>query len=439
TGATWPVQQIIRASDFNSNDHFGASVSVLGNRLVVGAPEDNNAEGVDAGSAYVYTRSSGVWGGQFRISPSQLEAGDQFGVSVGIVSSNRIVVGAYGDNTGALNNSGAAYIFDSQLQVFPNPPIWVVSEVLIPTDVASGDNFGYSLAVSGNVVVVGSLLDDNGGGVDAGSAYVFTYTEFPPALRGWDAGVKLLSGGNDPDDQFGFSVAIEGEVIVVGVPNDDNAGGPNAGTAVVYKKFPGAGWSEQVRFAAPDAAAGDYFGVSVAISGGNLVAGSFGDDNATGVDAGSVYAFDLTVNPPVFLGPPASVAACPGGQASFTAAYVESGLRLYSWRRNGVQLSNQSGHIAGAQSETLIITGVTAADAGEYTCVVTNACGATTSAAAQLTLNAADFNCTGGTTIQDIFDFLAAYFGNNPSADFNGSGGVTVQDIFDFLSAYFGG
>jgi hypothetical protein len=51
----------------------------------------------------------------------------------------------------------------------------------------------------------------------------------------------------------------------------------------------------------------------------------------------------------------------------------------------------------------------------------------------------ADFNGVGGVTVQDIFDFLAAYFANSPSADFNHVGGVTVQDIFDFLAAYFTG
>ena len=51
----------------------------------------------------------------------------------------------------------------------------------------------------------------------------------------------------------------------------------------------------------------------------------------------------------------------------------------------------------------------------------------------------ADFNQSGGITVQDIFDFLAAYFAQFPSADFNHSGGITVQDIFDFLAAYFTG
>ena len=51
----------------------------------------------------------------------------------------------------------------------------------------------------------------------------------------------------------------------------------------------------------------------------------------------------------------------------------------------------------------------------------------------------ADFNRSGAVSVQDIFDFLAAYFAGNPRADFNGSGAVTVQDIFDFLAAYFAG
>ena len=74
-----------------------------------------------------------------------------------------------------------------------------------------------------------------------------------------------------------------------------------------------------------------------------------------------------------------------------------------------------------------------------YSCTATNSCGATMTRAARLLLCAADFNCSGTLTVQDIFDFLTAWFGANPLADYNGFNGIGVQDIFDFLADWFNG
>jgi hypothetical protein len=74
-----------------------------------------------------------------------------------------------------------------------------------------------------------------------------------------------------------------------------------------------------------------------------------------------------------------------------------------------------------------------------FRCQVVGDCGAQTSDEAAMTFCAADFNCSGAVSVQDVFDFLAAYFSGDARADFNGAGGVSVQDIFDFLAAYFAG
>jgi hypothetical protein len=78
------------------------------------------------------------------------------------------------------------------------------------------------------------------------------------------------------------------------------------------------------------------------------------------------------------------------------------------------------------------------AESGVYDCVVSNCCDTATSAPARLNVCAADFNCNGSLQVQDIFDFLNAWFNGSAAADFNG-GGLAVQDIFDFLTAWFGG
>ena len=96
----------------------------------------------------------------------------------------------------------------------------------------------------------------------------------------------------------------------------------------------------------------------------------------------------------------------------------------------------------GAAAGTLTISSLRYANTHHvnvHRCVATNSCGNATSNEVTLTNCAADFNCSGAVTAQDIFDFLAAYFSHNASADFNGSGQITVQDIFDFLAAFFAG
>lgn len=144
---------------------------------------------------------------------------------------------------------------------------------------------------------------------------------------------------------------------------------------------------------------------------------------------------------PEIAAPPSPQSAAAGTTASFTVAATGVSPRTYQWRKGGVNLANDA-RISGATTETLTIANVMPSDAGNYDVIVSNTCGSVTSAAATLTVTAAcpaDFNGSGSVTVQDIFDFLGAYFANLPSADFNNSGSVTVQDIFDFLGAYFSG
>jgi hypothetical protein len=93
----------------------------------------------------------------------------------------------------------------------------------------------------------------------------------------------------------------------------------------------------------------------------------------------------------------------------------------------------------GARTPNFSISSVRAGDVGMYDCVLTNLCGDVASDAAALRVCRADFNCSGAATIQDIFDFLAAWFAGDPRADFNGVNGIGIQDIFDFLAAWFAG
>jgi hypothetical protein len=148
---------------------------------------------------------------------------------------------------------------------------------------------------------------------------------------------------------------------------------------------------------------------------------------------------------PQITSAPAPQTPAIGATATFTVASTGHPLRTYQWRKNGLPIFNgdAGGRIAGAGTATLTILAAQASDAGLYDVVVsTGGCGCTTSTAAALAIASActaDFNNSGTVTVQDIFDFLAAYFTGAPAADINNSGTVTVQDIFDFLAAYFAG
>ena len=122
----------------------------------------------------------------------------------------------------------------------------------------------------------------------------------------------------------------------------------------------------------------------------------------------------------------------------FSVSASGLGLLTYRWRNGGADLADSPGHISGAHTPTLTITNAVPSDAGSYSCVVSNGC-SVPSESASLSVCAADFNCDGHVNVQDIFDFLSAWFAGDPRADFNGVNGIGVQDIFDFLSAWFAG
>ncbi len=162
----------------------------------------------------------------------------------------------------------------------------------------------------------------------------------------------------------------------------------------------------------------------------------------------------------VFSTQPAGVDACPGGTATFaaqTTGPTPSG-RGWEWERvtggvsewravvNGTFVdAGSAAVVSGATTGTLVLTGVDAAAAVRFRATA-QTCGAAISRPATLRLGAggactcpADFNGVGGLSVQDIFDFLTAWFENDPRANFNGAGGVTVQDVFDYLGAFFQG
>lgn len=200
---------------------------------------------------------------------------DYFGISVAI-SGNLAIVGAYQDDPGGVTSAGTAYVF--------NATTGALVATLNKTVPASYDLFGISVGISGNLAVVGAYHDDPSGVSFAGAAYVFNATTGGLITT-------LTNPAMTASAFFGNSVAISGNLVAVGAYQDDPGGVANAGTAHVFNATTGALVTTLVQ---PGAEADDSFGSSVAIS-GNTVVVAANKDHVSGVDdVGTVYTFNAT-------------------------------------------------------------------------------------------------------------------------------------------------
>ena len=275
----WSEQQKLTASDAAFQDDFGRSVAISGDTIVVGANGDDGDGDLvnDSGSAYVFVRSGSTWTEQQKLTASDGAEWDCFGYSAGI-SGDTAVVGAY-PLYGSSTSSDSAYVF------VRSGSTWTEQQKLTASDRAAGDAFGMSVAISGDTIAVGANGDDDMGSA-SGSAYVFarsgsTWTEQP----------KLNASDGSEYDHFGYSVAIDGDTLVVGADQDDD-NGTYSGSAYVLVRSGGV-WSEDAKLLASDGATGDHFGNSVAISGDTIVAGAEEDDGIYSMysRAGSAYVY----------------------------------------------------------------------------------------------------------------------------------------------------
>jgi len=272
SGSRWLHDVKLLAPGGVAGDEFGSSVAIYGDTIVVGAPGDADS-GVWSGSAHVFLRSGSRWLHDVKLLAPDGEAYDRFGFSVAI-HEDTIVVGADEDDDNG-NYSGSAYVFVRSGEK------WSHQAKLLAPDGAAGDHFGGSAAIYGGTIVVGSGGDDNG--EDSGSAYVFLRSE-----EEWTHQTKLLAPDGAAQDQFGRTVAIYQDTIVVGADYDDD-NGDNSGSAHVFVRS-GEEWSHQVKLLAPDGAAYDWFGNSVALYEDTIVIGARYDDD-TGNDSGSAHVF----------------------------------------------------------------------------------------------------------------------------------------------------
>ncbi len=276
----------LTASDGAVNDRFGISVAISGDIIVAGALFDDIGTNTNQGSAYVFVKSGGGWADMtqtVKLTASDGVAETRFGSAVAI-SGDTLVVGALGVNTGL----GSAYVFVKPGGGWAN---MAQTAKLTPSDGATNDDFGFSVAISGDALVVGANGDAFGVNNQQGSAYVFA----KPG-GGWanmTQTAKLTASDGAAVDAFGWSVAISGDTVLVGALFDDISINTDQGSAYVFVK-PGGGWvdmTQTAKLTASDGALGDSFGWSVAISGTTIVVGAYTDDIGANADQGSAYVF----------------------------------------------------------------------------------------------------------------------------------------------------
>jgi FG-GAP repeat protein/glucodextranase-like protein len=242
-GTTWTQQAKLTANDSTAYDYFGWTVSISGGYAVVGAYGDDDG-GIDSGAVYIFKLEDATWIQQAKLTANDAVAYDYFGHSVSI-SSDYVVVGAYGDDDGGVD-SGSAYIFKRE------GTTWTQQAKLTANDAVAYDYFGHSVSISSDYIIVGAYGNDDGG-ESSGAAYIFN--------RDGEQ-TKITAGDAQANDYFGWSVDISGNHAIVGAYGDDDAG-VDAGAAYVFSTS--SPWTEKAKLIDSDGGAGALFGWSVAV------------------------------------------------------------------------------------------------------------------------------------------------------------------------------
>ncbi|MFG0286122.1 MAG: GC-type dockerin domain-anchored protein [Phycisphaerales bacterium JB039] len=265
----------LAGSAASTGDGMGLAVRFDGDRAVVGAYLDDPS-GDGSGSAYVFRRTSGGWIEEAYLVPSDGQAGDQFGTSLDI-SGDVIVVGAWR----RASDRGTAYVFRF------DGAGWVEEARLDPLGGEQDDRIAESVAVEGDVIVLGAAGDDDNCGTrgDPGAAYVYRYDG-----ASWIEEAKLLDPDCEIGERFGVSVSISGPVILVGAWQDVAPSQPRDSGSATFFRHDGAGWVVEQKVWAFDAGLEQWFGWATAVDGDTAVITARHDDDV-GRESGSAYVY----------------------------------------------------------------------------------------------------------------------------------------------------
>lgn len=249
SGGEWTQQAKLLASGTSTPSEFGTSVAILDDTALVGAPYADTASAIGAGAAYVFVRSGDGWTQSAKLELSEGRNADLFGWDVAL-DGRAALIGAPASEIGPVSAAGAAHLFAD------NGSIWTHLGTFTASDPGHYDQFGYSVALSDDSILIGApWTDDEAAGLaDVGSAYLFVRNGV-----GWIE-ERLVGIPQEETWGFGTSVAIVGDIAVVGTSNHLQAGSAHVFTHSAN------GWAARALLTADDGAAEDGFGSAAAVS-----------------------------------------------------------------------------------------------------------------------------------------------------------------------------
>ena len=298
SNGVWSEQQKLTAFDGEAGDYFGEAVAVSLDTIVIGADGDDDI-GTNTGAVYVYVRDSGgIWNLQQKLTASNGVDNDSFGNAVDLDGETAVVGTSnfYYDDTGTYVQTSTAYAFTRD-----SNGNWSEQE-LDPLVNVENEDFGKSVAVSGDTIAVGSPEDDD---VELSEGAVYLFNRDTTGVWSLQQKVTASDGGNN--DNLGFSIGLDGDNLVASAYTDDD-NGTDSGSAYLFTRDDNGVWNEQLKLVSSDGVDYDYFGFSVAISASSIISGAYLDDTALGVNAGSAYVFETVSSvegPDVSLAPTA--------------------------------------------------------------------------------------------------------------------------------------
>ncbi len=272
-------QAEVSASDGVAYSYFGYSVAISGDTALVGAPAALGMN-IGPGTAYVFVRSGSSWVQQAELTPSDGVLDDQFGYSVAVSGD----VALDGDDAlvGAPMHQVSGVDYQGAAYLFTRSgSSWSQQAELTADDGASGDRFGYSVSLSGQSALVGALYHQVGDNDAQGAAYVFSGSG-----SSWSQQAELTADDGAAYDELGVATALSGDTALVGAYGSDS----QQGAAYVFTRS-GSSWSQQAELSAGDGVAGDRFGNAVALSGGTALVSAVRHAVGSNSQQGAAYVF----------------------------------------------------------------------------------------------------------------------------------------------------
>jgi hypothetical protein len=328
-----PVQEVkLTAGDASNDYRFGAAVAVEGDTVVVGAHGESGGPGdplYHAGAAYIFERNLGGpnnWGQAKKLTASDPGFFDEFGQAV-TISGDTIAVGAPYENGGdgnPMSDAGAVYIFERDQG---GPGNWGEVVKLSASDPGVEDDFGRTISLHGDTLVVGAPGEDGGAGdplSGAGAVYIFERDQGETGT--WTEVIKLAAGDAESSDLFGLVVALHNDTLVVGAPQEDGGLGWAGAVYVFERDHGGVGsWGEVKKLSASDAGNGDRFGSAVAVDEDTIVIGAPFEDGGPGDPqfvAGAAYVFERNLGGANAWGESTKLAAPDPQEGDFFARHI---------------------------------------------------------------------------------------------------------------------